>query len=370
MPCQLQRAAVELGFGRTLCGGSSGSSTAAASTPLALRSSAPAAGFSTSGSSHLSSTDAAGSSSTSSSSSGGAETRTSGTPNTPNLVPRNLPGLKRFYKTVNVERAAGPQGGWQLLLDKYPVRTPARRPLVLPTYALALAVAAEWEWLVRARSLLGGGRLHVSTCRRLAIFPWVTCSPLFSPPSPTGPRLTITPPNRTTATNSPPPQPQGKPILHAMPLMSLAATAIDQPKDRSRVAADLLKYVQTDAACVRYEPGPLARRQKRVRTCVLELFGPCRWLRDALDWCTRPSTASTAVWSFAFCWQVAAHQHSNLFSQPPRPTNQPTAPQVFDPLLAWAKEEMGWELEASASIAGPNQPAATIQAVQRYLDGE
>lgn len=37
-----------------------------------------------------------------------------------------------------------------------------------------------------------------------------------------------------------------------------------QPKPRARVIDDLLKYVHTDAACVRYEPGPLATRQAQV----------------------------------------------------------------------------------------------------------
>ncbi|GBF93265.1 hypothetical protein Rsub_05997 [Raphidocelis subcapitata] len=153
---------------------------------------------------------------------------------------------KRFYETVLVKPAPGQPGSWQLLLGQFPVRTPARNLLVLPSYPLALALAAEWEWL-----------------------------------------------------------PEGKPIHHTMPLMSLAATAIDQPKPRARVVEDLLKYAHTDATCVRYEPGPLARRQAA----------------------------------------------------------------AFDPLLAWAREEMGWELEASADIAGPTQPAATIEAVRRWLEG-
>ncbi|GFH12595.1 assembly factor 2 for F1 mitochondrial ATP synthase, splice variant b [Haematococcus lacustris] len=61
---------------------------------------------------------------------------------------------------------------YQLLLDKRPIKTPGMQPLVLPTRALALAVAAEWEW-----------------------------------------------------------QPKGKPRIHTMPLMSIAATAIDQVSD-------------------------------------------------------------------------------------------------------------------------------------------
>jgi chaperone required for assembly of F1-ATPase len=69
-----------------------------------------------------------------------------------------------------------PSRGYQLLLRKYPIKTPAKKLLVLPTRSLALAVAAEWEWL-----------------------------------------------------------PKGKPVPHLMPLMSLAATAIDQPKEKSKV---------------------------------------------------------------------------------------------------------------------------------------
>jgi chaperone required for assembly of F1-ATPase len=40
------------------------------------------------------------------------------------------------------------QAGYNLVLTKNPLKTPASNVLVLPTYALALAVAAEWEWLV------------------------------------------------------------------------------------------------------------------------------------------------------------------------------------------------------------------------------
>lgn len=49
--------------------------------------------------------------------------------------------LKRFYKDVNVGQA---EGGWQVLLDGKPIRTPAKALLVLPTQRLAEAVAGEW----------------------------------------------------------------------------------------------------------------------------------------------------------------------------------------------------------------------------------
>lgn len=50
--------------------------------------------------------------------------------------------MKRFYKTVAV---APESGGFAVQLDGRPVRTPAKRPLLLPTPALAEAVAAEWQ---------------------------------------------------------------------------------------------------------------------------------------------------------------------------------------------------------------------------------
>lgn len=136
---------------------------------------------------------------------------------------------------------------YQLLLGRHPVRTPAKQLLLLPSRALALAVAAEWEWL-----------------------------------------------------------PRGRPAPHLMPLTSLAATALDQPREPARVIDALLTYLHTDAACVRYEPGPLASRQA----------------------------------------------------------------QVLDPLLAWAGTERGWALSPSHSIAGAPQSMSTEIAVRDYLTGE
>jgi chaperone required for assembly of F1-ATPase len=50
--------------------------------------------------------------------------------------------LKRFYKDVAVGTEAD---GFTVLLDGKPVRTPARHVLILPTQALAEAVAEEWR---------------------------------------------------------------------------------------------------------------------------------------------------------------------------------------------------------------------------------
>lgn len=49
--------------------------------------------------------------------------------------------MKRFWKEV---RTATEADGSRVLLDGRPVTTPAKRPLLLPTPALAEAVAAEW----------------------------------------------------------------------------------------------------------------------------------------------------------------------------------------------------------------------------------
>ena len=49
--------------------------------------------------------------------------------------------MKRFYKEVTIGEA---EGGFCILLDGKPVKTPARNVLLLPTPTLARAVADEW----------------------------------------------------------------------------------------------------------------------------------------------------------------------------------------------------------------------------------
>ena len=49
---------------------------------------------------------------------------------------------RRFWKAADVR----PQGdGWEVVLDDRPLRTPGKLPLILPTEALARAIAAEWD---------------------------------------------------------------------------------------------------------------------------------------------------------------------------------------------------------------------------------
>jgi len=49
---------------------------------------------------------------------------------------------KRFWQTVTVQPA---DGGYIILLDSRPAKTPGKRPLVVPSLAMAKAAAAEWD---------------------------------------------------------------------------------------------------------------------------------------------------------------------------------------------------------------------------------
>ncbi len=122
---------------------------------------------------------------------------------------------KRFYKDVSVGDA---ERGFAVLLDGRPVRTPAKAPLVLPTRALADAIAAEWAA-------------------------------------------------------------QGEQINPAaMPLSKLAITAIDGvAKNIADVAADIVKFAGSDLLCYRAEtPVALADLQAQAWDPVL------RWAQDEL----------------------------------------------------------------------------------------
>jgi chaperone required for assembly of F1-ATPase len=50
--------------------------------------------------------------------------------------------MKKFYKAVAVEPR---EGGFAVLLDGKPIRTPGGKPLLAPTAALAERIAAEWR---------------------------------------------------------------------------------------------------------------------------------------------------------------------------------------------------------------------------------
>ena len=112
-----------------------------------------------------------------------------------------LSAPRRFYKSASI---APVEGGWGILLDGKPLRSPAKRPFVLPTEALAAAIAEEW-------------------------------------------------------------QAQGEKISpSSMPLMQFAATALDRLADnRSGLIEEIAGYGRSDLICYRAdEPASLVQRQE------------------------------------------------------------------------------------------------------------
>lgn len=122
---------------------------------------------------------------------------------------------KRFYTEASVGEAPG--GGYQILLDGRPVRTPGKQLLSLPTQKLAQAIAEEWAAQKE--------RIDPST----------------------------------------------------MPLSKLAITAIDGVADSLReVASDVVRFAGSDLLCYRAEaPAALAEIQARAWDPILG------WIEDA-----------------------------------------------------------------------------------------
>ena len=108
--------------------------------------------------------------------------------------------MKRVYREVRVAPAGD---GWSISLDARTLQTPARVALQLPRRALAEAIAAEWEAQIE------------------------------------------------------------RVVPATMPLMQLAATAIDRTsRQRRQVIDDVVGYAGTDLICYRAErPPELAARQ-------------------------------------------------------------------------------------------------------------
>lgn len=123
---------------------------------------------------------------------------------------------RRFYEAVSVAAA---EGGHVVRLDGKDLRSPAKHPLLLPTRALADAIAAEW-------------------------------------------------------------QAQTDKILPStMPLMQLAATAVDRVMPaRATIIADVAGYAGTDLVCYRAEQPPaLVQRQAHHWDPLID------WLRRRYD---------------------------------------------------------------------------------------
>jgi chaperone required for assembly of F1-ATPase len=113
--------------------------------------------------------------------------------------------MKRFYeKAEAVAVAENGQPGFGVTIDGRTLRTPAKRPMVLPTAALAEAIAAEWQ------------------AQADEVRP------------------------------------------HTMPLMRLASTGIDIVEQRREaVIEEVAKYAGTDLVCYRAaEPPSLVARQQ------------------------------------------------------------------------------------------------------------
>ncbi|WP_341702788.1 ATP12 family protein [Ferrovibrio sp.] len=136
--------------------------------------------------------------------------------------------MKRFYKTVSVQPR---DGGSVVLLDGRVLKTPARAEMVLPTRALAEAVAAEWD------------------AQQTKIAPL------------------------------------------QMPLTRLAATAIDRvAADPAPTMQDILRYSSTDLLSYRVtEPAGLAARQVAVWQPLLD------WFRQRFDIQLQVTTGIVAV---------------------------------------------------------------------------
>jgi chaperone required for assembly of F1-ATPase len=123
--------------------------------------------------------------------------------------------IKRFYKAVRVGEG---DGGWKVLLDGRPLKTPGGRALTVGSRALADAIAAEWEGQVE--------KIRPET----------------------------------------------------MPTFRLLATGIDRVADRREdVITATLKYAETDLLCYRADmPSDLIELQEQRWQPLLD------WARDEL----------------------------------------------------------------------------------------
>ena len=153
--------------------------------------------------------------------------------------------MKRFWKDVAVKRE---HGGWGILLDGRPVKTPARVALAVPTERLAEAIAEEWR---------GVGE-------------------------------TIDP--------------------RAMPVTGLANAAIDRVGPARQGFADgLAKYAEADLACYRADgPDTLVDRQEESWDELLA------WARRRYDVDFATTTGLTHVTQPAATVERLAHEVSAL----------------------------------------------------------
>ena len=117
--------------------------------------------------------------------------------------------IQKFYKNAGVVQAGS---GFQVTLDGRGIHTPERQPFTLPSYPLALAIAAEWQQQEK-----------------------------FLKP-------------------------------HTMPLMQMSATAIDLQTTglRDSLVDRILSFLMSDSVCFRDGKSPLGQRQEEQLQPVLK----------------------------------------------------------------------------------------------------
>ena len=158
--------------------------------------------------------------------------------------------MKRFYKETAVDLG---DGGHRVLLDGRPMRTPAKAVLVVPTRALAEAIAAEWDEV----------------------------------------------PDKADIN-----------VSH-LPLTRLAATGHDRvTTQRARVIADTAKYAGSDMLCYRAsEPDTLVKRQHEIWQPLLdwatERYGARLVIVEGLAFVEQPADAVSRL-------HEAVASHSDL----------------------------------------------------------
>jgi chaperone required for assembly of F1-ATPase len=148
--------------------------------------------------------------------------------------------MKRFYKDTAVE--AG-EGGYRVLLDGRPMRTPAKAVLVVPTAALAESIAGEW-WAVPEKAEIS--------------------------------------------------------VAH-LPLTRLATTGLDRvPSQRRHVVDETAKYGASDMLCYRAaDPASLVQRQAEAWQPLLdwaaERYGAQLAVVTGTTFVTQPHAALAAL---------------------------------------------------------------------------
>lgn len=162
--------------------------------------------------------------------------------------------MKRFYKETAVDAC---DGGFRVLLDGRPMRTPAKTVLVVPTRALADAIAGEWAGV-----------------------------------------------------------PEKEEIKTALlPLTRLAATGLDRvPGQREQVIDDTAKYAGSDLLCYRASgPSSLVERQQQTWQPLLDWAAERYCVRlavvEGMSFVTQPPEALVTLRA-----AVAAHGDMALSS--------------------------------------------------------